>query len=257
MAPPKRLMSFDWYESTVGDYAEPVDVEDEVTAKAEDEVAVKVEEKVKDKAEEQTEEQTEEKVDEKVTIYIARQATNKRFRHSWSIVLFDESLGEFRTYEVRKPLRGAPCTLASSKGDPGEVGVDYIVMGQALCADREDLFRLCEQVTVTQSSNAAYANRQYIFDLSLSLLAEGFITKRQRGKAMARFVNLIRDERQQVEDETQKAEDEREKAKVRDQKPEAQGQKSKKKCQSQKKVNKGCSQGTGAFPAWFLEGGDN
>ncbi|KAJ4320132.1 hypothetical protein N0V84_006019 [Fusarium piperis] len=265
---PSRVMSFDWYESTVIDYIEPVEDEKKAPVKVEEKVAVKVEAKKTVKVEEKVtfkaEQKVEEKAEEKVTIYITRQATNKRFHHFWSVTLFDEATREFRTYQVRKSFRRAPCTLMTSRGDPGVDGVDYIMVGEVPCARAEDLFNLFKQVPITQKKNAAAANRQYIWDVANCLVAGGFITKHQSGKAIARFSNLNKAERQQVqaeqkriEDERQKARAEHEKARAQGQKPKVHGQKSENKRQGQKKANNSRFQGNRAFPAWFREDGNN
>ncbi|KAH7249265.1 hypothetical protein B0J15DRAFT_467815 [Fusarium solani] len=232
MAPARRYMTFDWYESTTGDYIEPVEVEEKP--------AVKAEKKTVEKAEEEAEQE--------MTIYITGHTTNRRFRHSWAITLYDGSTKGFRTYEVRKPFRHTPCTLKSSNGHPGETGVQYITLGKVPCGRGQELSDLCETIPVTQSNSAAYANRQYVNDVARFLVAGDFVSKRQRGRAMAHFTNFINAERQQVEAEHQK--DECEGAR-------AQGQKSESGRQSQNKATKGFFQGNGAFPAWFLDGGNN
>ncbi|KAM6528005.1 hypothetical protein FALCPG4_009034 [Fusarium falciforme] len=239
MAPARRYMSFDWYESTTGDYIEPVEVEEKVAVKTEKETIEKVDEEA----------------EEEVTIYITGQTTNKRFRHSWAIALYDGSTDTFRTYEVRKPFRHTPCTLKSSNGHPGETGVQYITLGKVPCDRGQELSDLCETIPVKQSNSAAYANRQYVNDVARFLVAGDFVSKRERGRAMAHFTNFINAERQQVEAEHQK--DEREKARVQGQKAKTQGQKSESGHQSQRKTTKGLSQGNGAFPGWFLDGGNN
>ncbi|KAJ3462652.1 hypothetical protein MRS44_007438 [Fusarium solani] len=239
MAPARRYMSFDWYESTTGDYIEPVEAEEKPT--------VKVEKK--------PEEKVDEEADDRVTIYITAQTTNRRFRHSWAITLYDGSTKEFCTYEVRKPFRHTPCTLKSSNGHPGENGVQYITLGKVSCDRGQELSDLCETIPVKQSNSAAYANRQYINDVARFLVAGDFISKRQRGRAMSHFTNFINAERQQIEAEHQK--DEREKASAQEQKAKTQGQKSESGRHSQKKTIKGLSHGTGSFPDWFLGGGNN
>ncbi|UPL00547.1 hypothetical protein LCI18_011481 [Fusarium solani-melongenae] len=247
MAPARRYMSFDWYESTTGDSIEPVEVEEKVVGKAEKETIEKVEKKVDDKVDERSQEQ--------VTIYVTGRTTNRRFHHSWGITLYDGSNKGFRTYEVRKPFRYAPCTLKSFNGHPGQAGVHYITLGKVPCDRAQELSDLCETIPVKQCNSAAYANRQYVNDVARFLVAGAFVTKRERGRAMAHFTNFINAERQQVEAEQQK--DEREKARVQGQKVKIQGRKSVSERQSQSKASKGISQGTGSFPAWFLDGGNN
>ncbi|KAI8672271.1 hypothetical protein LRP88_03216 [Fusarium phalaenopsidis] len=239
MAPARRYMSFDWYESTTGDYIEPVEVE----------------EKPAGRVDKKTVEKVDEEADDRVTIYVTGKTTNRRFRHSWAITLYDGLRKEFRTYEVRKPFRHSPCTLKSSNGHPGEAGVQYITMGKVLCDRGQELSDLCETIPVTQSNSSAYANRQYVNDVARFLVAGDFVSKRQRGRAMAHFTNFINAERQQVEAEHQK--DEREKARVQGQKAKTQGQKSVSERQSQNKPTKGLSHGTGIFPGWFLDDGDS
>ncbi|KAI8668905.1 hypothetical protein NCS57_00703700 [Fusarium keratoplasticum] len=239
MAPARRHMSFDWYESTTGDYIEPVEVEEKVAVKAEKETIEKVDEEAQ----------------ADVTIYIAGKTTNQRFRHSWAIALYDGSTKGFRTYEVRKPFRHAPCTLKSSNGHPGETGVQYITLGKVSCDRGQELSDLCETIPVKQCNSAAYANRQYVNDVARFLVAGDFVSKRERGRAMAHFTNFINAERQQVEAEHQK--DEREKARVQGQKVKIQGQKPTSERQSQSKASKDLSQRTASFPAWFLDGGNN
>ncbi|KAL2687630.1 hypothetical protein Neosp_005192 [[Neocosmospora] mangrovei] len=228
MAPAKRYMSFDWYESTTDDYVQPVEVAQKPAVKAE------------------------EKKEEKVTIYITGKPTNKRFCRSWGITLHDGSTKEFRTYEVRKPFRHTPCTLKSSTGHPGETDVQYITIGKVSCERAQELLDLCETVPIKESNNGTYSNRQYINDMARFLVAGDFVSKYQRRKAMGHFTNFINAERHQIEAEQQKVERE---AKAREQKAKTEGQKSESQRQTQKKTTKGVSQGDGGFPEWFLDTG--
>ncbi|RTE75537.1 hypothetical protein BHE90_010014 [Fusarium euwallaceae] len=249
-------MSFDWYESTTGDYIEPVEEEEKSVVKVEKIVAEKAKKNPTKNAGKKAEKKAEEKVDEEVTIYITGQSTNKRFRNSWAITLYDDATKDIRSYEVRKALQHTPCTLKSSKGHPGDIGVQYITMGKVSCDRGQELMDLLEMIPVTQSKSAAYANRQYINDVARFLVAGDFVTKRQRGRAMATFANLIKAERQQVEDEHKKVEDERQKAEAAREKARAQAKNDRQSQKKVNKVNKGHSQGNGAFPSWFLDGGN-
>ncbi|EEU42299.1 uncharacterized protein NECHADRAFT_80107 [Fusarium vanettenii 77-13-4] len=228
MAPAKKHMSFDWYESTTNEYIQPVEVAEKPVVKAEEEK------------------------EEKVTIYITGKPTNKRFCRSWAITLYDGSTKEFRSYEVRKPFRHTPCTLKSSTGHPGETDVQYITIGKVSCERAQELLDLCETVPIKESNNATYSNRQYINDMARFLVAGDFVSKSQRRKALGHFTNFINAERQQIEAEHQK--DERE-VRTQERKAKTQGQKSESGRQSQKKATKAVSQGNG-FPAWFLDTGN-
>lgn len=235
-------MSFDWYESTTGDYIEPVKEERKKVS-----VSVKAEKKKVEKVEEEAEQE--------VVIYITRHATNRRSRYSWAITIYDGSKKGFRTYEVRKPFQYGQCSLKQSSGHPGETGVQYITLGKVSCDRSQELFDLCETIPVTQSKSAAYANRQYVNDVARFLVAGDFVTKRERGRAMAHFTRFINAERLQIEAEHRKVEPE--KVRVQEQKVKTQGAKPESGRQSQNKATKGLSQGTGGFPAWFLDGGNN
>ncbi|RSL48807.1 hypothetical protein CEP54_012729 [Fusarium duplospermum] len=230
MAPGRKFirLSFDWYESTIGDSIEPVEEEEKPVAKVEKTVATKGGKKVAEKAEE--------KVEEEVTIYITGQTTNMRFRYFWAITIYDGSTQEFRSYEVRKAFNHTPCTLKSSKGHPGGVGVQYITMGKVSCGRAQELMDLLEIIPVTQSKSAAYANRQYINDVARFLVAGDF------------------SERQQVEDEDKKVENERQKAAATREKARAQAKNDRQSQNKANKAKKGHSSGNGAFPAWFLDG---